>query len=48
MTKAAPPPARGDAAPAKGALEVTGKAAVQAPSDPVVEAYRRKLSMTLF
>jgi putative thioredoxin len=48
MTKAAPPPARGDTAPAKGALEVTGKAAVQAPSDPVVDAYRRKLSMTLF
>jgi putative thioredoxin len=46
MTKAAPP-AKGDAAPAKGTLEVTGKA-VQAPSDPVVDAYRRKLSMTLF
>ena len=49
MTKAASAPARGDAgAPAKGTLEVTGKAAVQAPSDPVVDAYRRKLSMTLF
>ena len=48
MTKAAPASAKGDAAPAKGALEVTGKAAVQAPSDPVVDAYRRKLSMTLF
>ena len=47
MTKTAPP-AKGDAAPTKGALEVTGKAAVQAPSDPVVDAYRRKLSMTLF
>jgi putative thioredoxin len=48
MTKAAAPP-KGDAgAPAKGALEVTGKAALQAPSDPVVDAYRRKLSMTLF
>jgi len=47
MTKAAAP-AKGDAAPTKGALEVTGKAAVQAPSDPVVDAYRRKLSMTLF
>ena len=47
MTMAAAP-AKGDAAPTKGALEVTGKAAVQAPSDPVVDAYRRKLSMTLF
>ncbi|MBV9891118.1 MAG: tetratricopeptide repeat protein [Rhizobacter sp.] len=48
MTKAAPPP-KGDAgAPAKSTLEVTGKAAVQVPSDPVVDAYRRKLSMTLF
>jgi len=47
MTKTAAP-AKGDAAPAKGTLEVTGKAAVQAPSDPVVDAYRRKLSMTLF
>ena len=47
MTTAAAP-AKGDAAPTKGALEVTGKAAVQAPSDPVVDAYRRKLSMTLF
>lgn len=32
---------------AKGTLEVTGKAAV-APADPVVDQYRRKLSMTLF
>jgi putative thioredoxin len=47
MTKSAPPP-KDAGAPAKGALEVTGKAAVQAPSDPVVDAYRRRLSMTLF
>lgn len=32
---------------AKGALEVTGKAAA-APVDPVVDQYRRKLSMALF
>ena len=31
----------------KGALEVTGKAAA-APADPVVDQYRRKLSMALF
>ena len=34
-------------AQAKGALELTGKAAV-APSDPVIDQYRRKLSMALF
>lgn len=44
MSKPAPKPA---AAEAKGTLEVTGKTAV-APADPVVEQYRRKLSMTLF
>lgn len=44
MSKPAPRPA---AAEAKGTLEVTGKTAV-APADPVVEQYRRKLSMTLF
>jgi putative thioredoxin len=44
MGKPAPKPA---ATEAKGALEVTGKpAAVQ--SDPVVDQYRRKLSMALF
>ena len=31
----------------KGALEVAGRVAT-APSDPVIDAYRRKLSMTLF
>ncbi len=40
------PPAK--AAPeAKGALEVAGKPAA-APADPVVDQYRRKLSMALF
>ena len=46
MAKPAPRPA--EAAQAKGALELTGKAAVAAPSDPVIDAYRRKLSMALF
>ena len=32
---------------AKGTLEVAGKPAT-APSDPVVDQYRRKLSMALF
>jgi putative thioredoxin len=42
------PPAKPAApAEAKGTLEVTGKAAAVA-SDPVVDAYRRKLSMALF
>ena len=44
MTKPAPKAA---AEPAKGTLEVAGKA-VPAPADPVVEQYRRKLSMALF
>jgi putative thioredoxin len=44
MTKPAPKPA---AEQAKGTLELTGKAAVQ-PADPVVDQYRRKLSMALF
>jgi putative thioredoxin len=44
MSKPAPKPA---AAETKGALEVTGKPAV-AQTDPVVDQYRRKLSMALF
>lgn len=44
MAKPAPKAA---AAEAKGTLEVTGKIAA-APSDPVVDQYRRKLSMALF
>jgi putative thioredoxin len=35
------------AAPAKGALEITGKVDT-APADPVIDSYRRKLSMALF
>ena len=46
MTQAAPAKAKAEAAP-KGALEVAGKM-VTSPSDPVVDAYRRKLSMALF
>ena len=46
MTQAAPAKAKAEAAP-KGALEVAGKM-VTNPSDPVVDAYRRKLSMALF
>ncbi len=45
MAKPAPKPAA--AAEAKGTLEVTGKAAM-APADPVIDQYRRKLSMALF
>ena len=47
MTKPAPKPAAAPAA-AKGALEVTGPAVAAAASDPVVDSYRRKLSMALF
>ena len=47
MTQPPPKPAAGKAAEQAGKLEVTGKAAA-APSDPVVDAYRRKLSMALF
>jgi len=42
-----PAAAKADAAPTKGALEIAGRVAV-APSDPVLESYRRKLSMALF
>ena len=45
MTK--PAPARAAPAAPKGTLEIAGKSAA-APSDPVVDAYRRKLSMALF
>lgn len=44
MTKPAAPVAE---AAKTGALELTGKAAV-APADPLLEQYRRKLSMALF
>jgi putative thioredoxin len=46
MTKPAPK-AAAEAPGAKGTLEIAGKAAA-APSDPVVDQYRRKLSMALF
>jgi putative thioredoxin len=46
MTKPAPKPTA--AAEAKGTLEVTGKSAAPAAADPVVDQYRRKLSMALF
>ena len=45
MTK--PAPAKAAAAAPAGAVEIAGKVAV-APSDPVIDAYRRKLSMALF
>jgi putative thioredoxin len=43
-----PASAKAEAAAPKGALEVTGKMAAAAPSDPVIDQYRRKLSMALF
>ncbi len=45
MTK--PAPAKAEAAAPKGALEIAGKS-LAVPSDPVVDGYRRKLSMALF
>ena len=47
MSKPVPAKPKAEAAAPKGALEVAGKMAT-APSDPVVDAYRRKLSMALF
>jgi len=44
MSKPAP---KASAEQAKGTLELTGKVAA-APSDPVIDQYRRKLSMALF
>jgi putative thioredoxin len=46
MTKPAPKAAAAPAA-TKGALEVTGLAATSVASDPVIDSYRRKLSMAL-
>ena len=46
MSKPAPKPAANE--PAKGALELTGRSAPQRRTDPVVDQYRRKLSMALF
>ena len=45
MTK--PAAAEGRRGAKKGALEVAGKM-VATPADPVVDSYRRKLSMALF
>ena len=45
MTKPAPKPKPRPSA--KGTLEVAGKATV-APADPLLDQYRRKLSMALF
>lgn len=45
MNRPAPP--KPEAPAAKGAVELTGKTQA-APSDPVVDAYRRKLSMAIF
>jgi putative thioredoxin len=47
MTKAPNAAAKAAEAPKKGTLEIAGKA-LAAPSDPVVDGYRRKLSMVLF
>jgi putative thioredoxin len=47
MNKPAPAKAEAAAAP-KGTLEVAGRMTTTAPSDPVVDQYRRKLSMALF
>jgi putative thioredoxin len=44
MTRPAPKPAAGDA---KSTLELTGKS-ITASADPVLDQYRRKLSMVLF
>ena len=46
MSKPAPKPSANE--PAKGALELTGKSAPSTATDPVVDQYRRKLSMALF
>jgi putative thioredoxin len=47
LTLMAKPVAKAAEGAAKGALEVTGKAAAVS-ADPVVDQYRRKLSMALF
>ena len=46
MSKPAPKPSASE--PAKGKLELTGKAAAGASADPLLDQYRRKLSMALF
>ncbi|UZG45030.1 tetratricopeptide repeat protein [Caldimonas thermodepolymerans] len=44
---AKPAPRAAEPAPQSGTLEIAGKA-VAAPADPVIDQYRRKLSMALF
>ena len=44
---AKPKPVAADAAAQKGALELTGRASA-GPTDPVIDSYRRKLSMAVF
>ena len=46
MSKPAHKPSANE--PAKGALELTGRSAPSTVTDPVVDQYRRKLSMALF
>lgn len=46
MTKPAPKPSANE--PAQGALELTGRSTAAAATDPLVDQYRRKLSMALF
>jgi putative thioredoxin len=49
MAKPAPAPGKADGkGDAKGALEIAGKALATVSNDPVVDQYRRKLSMVLF
>jgi putative thioredoxin len=45
---AKPAPKAASAETKKGTLEVTGRAAAAAPADPIIDQYRRKLSMALF
>ena len=47
MAKPVAKPAKAEGEPAKGKLEVVGRVAVT-PGDPVIDQYRRKLSMALF
>ncbi len=47
MAKPAPAKGKAEAAAPKGTLEVAGKM-ITTPNDPVIDAYRRKLSMALF
>jgi putative thioredoxin len=48
LTLMSKPAAKPAAEAAKGALELTGRSAPAAGTDPVIDQYRRKLSMALF